>query len=111
MTAKSLGDPKEPAPLLATHGRGAFTRRALSPGVGAELRAARRRAGWSSLVAAERVGISGTYLRALERGERCPSTITARALIDALRLPPDLAADLMAEAVPDAGQSRTVWAS
>lgn len=99
--------PKDDTPDLATRGPG----RVLRPDVAAALRAARKRSGESAAVVAEAVGVSRAHVLRLEEGERCPSTVVARALADHLRMDPDAADALMAEAVPDAGRSRTVWAS
>lgn len=99
--------PKDDTPDLATRG----PRRVLSPEAAATLRAARKRSGESAAVVAEAVGISRAHVLRLEQGERCPSTVVARALADHLRLPVDTADALVAEAVPDAGRSRTVWAA
>lgn len=77
----------------------------------ATLRAARKKRSESAAVVAACVGIGRSHLLRLEEGERCPSTVVARALADHYRLDPDAANALMAEAVPDAGRSRTVWAA
>jgi DNA-binding XRE family transcriptional regulator len=99
--------PKDDDPELGTRG----TRRVLSREAAATLRTARKRSGESAVVVAEAAGISRKHLLRLEQGERCPSTVVARALADHLRLDPDTADALMAEAVPDAGRSRTLWAA
>lgn len=99
--------PKDDDPDLATRGH----RRVLSPDAAATLRAARKRSGKSAAVVAEAAGIGVSHLLRLEQGERRPSTVVARALADHLRMDPDAADALMAEAVPDAGRSRTLWAA
>jgi transcriptional regulator with XRE-family HTH domain len=99
--------PQDDTPNLATRG----PRRVLKPDVATALRAARKRRGESAAVVARVVGVSRAHVLRLEQGERCPSTVVARALADHLRLDPDAADALMAEAVPDAGRSRTLWAA
>jgi transcriptional regulator with XRE-family HTH domain len=96
-------DTKEQPTLLATP----RNRRHLSADVGASLRRARRRQDGTTEATARRAGISATFLRALERGDRAPSLHTARALITTLDLSLDEAEALVAEAVPDAGRSRS----
>jgi len=77
----------------------------LSASAAAELRNARRRQGLSLRALEARTGISFGYLGMLERGQRAPSVEVAQALVAGLRMAPDAAARLMAEAVPDAGRS------
>ncbi len=77
----------------------------LSPGVAAELRNARRKLGLSYRMAAGRTGVDAGTICKLEHCQRAPSVEVARALVDGLRLEGDVAAGLMAEAVPDAGRS------
>lgn len=99
--------PQDDTPNLATRGH----RRVLSPEAAATLRAARKRSGESAAAVAKAVGVSRAHVLRVEQGARCPSTVVARALADHLRLDPDAADALVAEAAPDAGRSRTVWAS
>lgn len=77
----------------------------LSTQVAADLRAARLALGLSLREVADRAGTDFSYLSKLERGERCPSTVIAEALIGALALAEDLARRLRAEAQPHAGRS------
>lgn len=65
---------------------GEITRQAIGPVLGAELRAARGRAGLGVRETARRLRISHSYLVLLERGERAPSAWTARRLIAVLAL-------------------------
>jgi len=97
------GTAMEHAPERAAHG--AQRRHYLSASAAAELRNARRRQGLSLRALEARTGIAYGYLGMLERGQRAPSVEVARLLAPALRLEPDAAARLMAEAVPDAGRS------
>ena len=65
---------------------GEVTRNAIGPVLGAEIRAARERAGLGVREAARRLRIEHSYLIALERGERAPSAWTAGRLIEVLAL-------------------------
>jgi transcriptional regulator with XRE-family HTH domain len=78
---------------------------AAGPELRQELHRARQTEGWSLRQAGRQIGIDWTYLRMLERGERCPSRSVAAALIEALELPPDIALWLRELAVPNAGRS------
>jgi DNA-binding XRE family transcriptional regulator len=70
-----------------------------------QLRQARLRAGLTQEQLGHRVGVTKPTVCRLERAERAPSVVIARALIASLRLPDDLAAALLAASVPDAGWS------
>ncbi|MDI5964815.1 helix-turn-helix domain-containing protein [Streptantibioticus silvisoli] len=79
--------------------------RSLPPlGYGAVLNAARHRAGWSLREASRRLGLSYSYVRALEAGERCPSVTVARTLADVLGLDDNERDRLLASAVDNAGR-------
>jgi transcriptional regulator with XRE-family HTH domain len=82
------------ADLLLTEGR-----RCVSRHVAVVLRDARIRRGWSVRQAAAAASLSAGYLSRLERGLRCPRRPTAVALIRAYGLTPDLANELLREAV------------
>lgn len=69
------------------------------------LREARRAHGWTQRQAADEVSISAGMLQHLERGDRRPSTATADDLVAGLNLPPDVAEDLRAVAIPLVGRS------
>lgn len=75
--------------------------------LGAELRRARRRQGWSLRTAGERLGLGYSYLAQLERGERLPSVAVAEALAGGLDLSGPVASELHALARPHAGRSWT----
>ena len=64
-----------------------------------DLARAHRATGRSLRDTASRIGIDHGYWRRLMRGERCPSTIVAQRIIDALDLPPEVAVELMSVAV------------
>jgi transcriptional regulator with XRE-family HTH domain len=104
-----MTDPKGQVTLLTTHDRRPVLRGRLSPDVAAALRAARHRLlrASSPEYVARRVGISVNHLYKLERGERAPSLVVARALIVVLDLPLDVAQALVDEARADAGLSRS----
>jgi DNA-binding XRE family transcriptional regulator len=78
----------------------------LAPDLGAELRAARERAGLSLRQLAPRVGLLHGSLCLVEQGKRCPSLVVARDLVEVLELEPVLATRLLAAARPDVGHSR-----
>lgn len=78
----------------------------LTPQTALALRGARTAAGIERGRAASLAGISPRYLGKLERGERAPSTTVAEALIAALELPPAVAEQLRAEAVPGVGKDK-----
>lgn len=73
-------------------------RHTLGPGLGAELRAARLRAGLGLREAARRVGIAHSFLVGLEQGARAPGGRTAAALAETLLLSPETIAALYASA-------------
>ncbi len=103
---RPMSDPKGQVTLLGTQGTRPVTRGRLSPDVAAALRAARHRLRTSSReVVARQVGISAAHLAKLERGERAPSLVVARALIVVLDLPLDVAQALVDESVTDSGRS------
>ena len=74
-------------------------RRLLDPGVAQRLRQCRVQAGISLRGLARKVGLSHSFLLALERGLRAPTKATATTLIEALSMPPDLAGQLRLAAV------------
>jgi len=81
-------------------------RRTLPAELGDALLGARLDRGWSARHAADVIGISHTMLIRLERGERCPSTRVACALVFVLGLSDRVADSLMSVAVrrgPDGG--------
>jgi transcriptional regulator with XRE-family HTH domain len=80
-------------------------RRAMPPETAAMLRTARLRAGLGLREAARRAGISHGHMAALEGAARCPSTVTASALAQALALTDAECEQLAAAAVDDAGRS------
>jgi transcriptional regulator with XRE-family HTH domain len=83
----------------------ARTRRHLLPGeLGAALRSARLRRGWSLRRAGREVGIDAGYLCLLEQGKRCPSSSVAFNLATTLKLDADVAQQLFDVARPDAGR-------
>lgn len=106
MTPDRLGDPMEQPPILKTQRRDAITRHALSPEVGAMLRAARRRQGWTAERVARNVGVGVDHLYDLERGRRAPSKRVARALWMVLDLSMEEAEALIAESVGEPGWGR-----
>ena len=55
--------------------------------------------------AGARIGVQASYLHYLEHSQRCPSVAVAHQLIAVLRLEPELAERLLAEARSDAGRS------
>lgn len=99
---------REPGPMdsqplqLVTVARGR-AQRLLPRDLADALREARERAGLKLCELAALVGISPSYLGALERGRRCPSVTVARELVPILE--PEMAARLMQVAVQDAGRS------
>ncbi len=76
----------------------------LDPFTALALHRARTVRGWSYRQAARRLGVSAGHLHHLDHGHRLPSATVARALIDGYRLTADVAAALLAQAVPDAGR-------
>lgn len=48
---------------------------------------------------AQEIGIDGSYWRRLTLGERCPSRDVAQRIIDTLRLPDDVAQELLEASV------------
>ncbi len=105
---RPVTDPKGQVTLLPTQGPRPVERGRLSPAVGAALRAARHRLRTSSPEhVARRAGISVNHLYKLERGQRAPSLVVARALIVVLDLPIDVAQALVDEARLNVGLSRS----
>jgi DNA-binding XRE family transcriptional regulator len=103
-----MTDPLGQVTLLATQGTRPVERGRLSPDVAAALRAARHRLRTRSPEhVARKVGISVHHLYKLERGERAPSLVVARALIVVLDLPLDVAQALVDESRVNAGLSRS----
>jgi transcriptional regulator with XRE-family HTH domain len=82
-------------------------RREIGPELGAELKAARQRAGLTYRAAAQRIGIAPGYLWCLEAGVRAPRIDTADRIIDSLRLEDDVADRLLDAVAPEATISRT----
>ncbi len=76
----------------------------LDPHTAKGLRAAREALRWSYRRAAREVGTTAGYLHMLDHGCRRPSYTVALAIIDAYRLDPWLARDLLDQAVTDAGR-------
>jgi len=85
---------------FVTTPRGApeIARHAFGPELGAELRAARLRAGLGLRKAARRAGIAHTFLLGLEQGARAPGGRTAAALVEVLALGAETVAALYAVA-------------
>jgi transcriptional regulator with XRE-family HTH domain len=79
-------------------------RRTPPPEFGPTLLAGRIAAGLSGREAARRVGITASYLRALETGTRCPSASVAELIADVLELDAEARAVILAGAVSDAGR-------
>lgn len=105
---RPMTDPEGQVTILATQGERATERGRLSPEVGAALRAARHRLrDRSPESVARKVGISVPHLYKLERGDRAPSLVVARALIVVLDLPIDVAQALVDEARAGVGLSRS----
>lgn len=103
-----MSDTREPPTYLGTPRR----ERSYFPAeTGARLRAHREAHGMTLRELSAATGdVSVSHLRAIEKGRRAPSLVVARAIIDAMPgLPPDVAAALWNESVPDAGRSRRGW--
>lgn len=71
------------------------------------LRTARTRAGLGSRQLARLIGVDQSYIANLEAGRRCPSTVIAALLSEALPLNDDELLLLHSTAVNNAGRSRT----
>lgn len=77
----------------------------LGPELGGELRAARRRAGFTTTArGAKAAGISESHQRGMEKGVRRPSLSVAERLIETFSINPDVAGELRAVAAADAGR-------
>lgn len=82
-------------------------RHLLPADLAAALRDARLTRGLGLRQTARELGISPGYLTLLEQGKRCPSVAVARDLATVMELAPELAAQLLGVARPDAGRSWT----
>jgi transcriptional regulator with XRE-family HTH domain len=86
------------------------TRHEIGAELGAKLKAARCRRGWSLRVAGQRVGIAHGYLALLESGVRAPRLAVADRLIEELRLSDDVADRLLAATAPESRWWLRLWA-
>lgn len=92
---------------MANTGRRLFpSRQTLSPKVAEVLRTALSVSQLSYRAAADRIGISHSYLHGLAHGTRCPSKTVARDLITALPFGTQDVAALLAEAAEGHGRDR-----
>lgn len=89
---------------------GEAIRRVPPPELGPMLRAARIRAGLGLREAARAIGITHSYLIALEQGSRSPSTDTARQLTKVLQLSNEDSLAVSAASVRDRGRSHPLRA-
>jgi transcriptional regulator with XRE-family HTH domain len=78
----------------------------LSTQAGGMLRAARKRRGWTLMMAAAEIGCDFSYLCLLEKSRRAPSVAMAAEIIRGLKLNPDEATVLLRESVKGVGRDK-----